>query len=324
MRLLKYLYLLFGVGLLGYIVYQTDMSDVSGMLVQVGWGMAVVVGLYFLAFLLDSISWMYTVSTIKPSWLWSYRFWKVRMIGEAYNNTIPAAGMGGEPVKSVLLKKHYDIGYREGVASLILAKTINMIALIIFLAISFIYMMQSEAFSGSVKFIAGAGFAILTVATLLFFLVQRLSLTSLTGSWLHKTRFASRLETVLHHIHDMDERLIDFYTRFRGRLALALFLAFANWMLGVAEIYYAMIFLGHPVSWGDAWIIEGVTQLIRSGTFFIPLSIGAQEGAFVMVCTAITGLPTLGLAVGIVRRIREVIWIGWGFVLSWVYTRKSH
>ena len=53
------------------------------------------------------------------------------------------------------------------------------------------------------------------------------------------------------------------------------------------------------MSFVDAWIIEAVAQLVRTGTFFIPASIGAQEGAFMLVCAAMTGSPALGVAVAV-------------------------
>lgn len=79
-----------------------------------------------------------------------------------------------------------------------------------------------------------------------------------------------------------------------------------------------MVFLGAPVSFWEAWIIEATAQLVRAGLFFIPAGIGVQEGAFVLICGAITGTPALGVAVSIVRRIREVVWIAWGFLIGTV------
>ena len=79
-----------------------------------------------------------------------------------------------------------------------------------------------------------------------------------------------------------------------------------------------MKFLGHPISLIDAWIMEAVAQLIRAGTFFIPASIGVQEGAFLAIGSAITGSPSAGFAAAIVRRVREVIWIGWGILVFYL------
>ena len=60
--------------------------------------------------------------------------------------------------------------------------------------------------------------------------------------------------------------------------------------------------------------------MVRSSTFFIPLSIGAQEGAFLIVAGTLTGAPALGLSMGLVRRFRELIWIAFGYLVGIWYT----
>ena len=82
-----------------------------------------------------------------------------------------------------------------------------------------------------------------------------------------------------------------------------------------------MYFLGAPISLGDAFIIESVTQMVRMGTFFIPMSLGAQEGAFFLLAQSVTGSGTIGLALGVVRRLREIIWIIVGFLVGLIFTK---
>jgi putative membrane protein len=322
-RILKLLYFVLGVALLAVVVGETNLDEVLSLVLKIGWGLLAIVAIYFAAFAIDSFTWLMAMPSQPMNAVWTFRTWAVRMVGEAFNNVIPAASMGGEPVKAVLLKKHYGVGYREAAASLILAKTINMVSLCLFLVIGFGLVIASEVLTPSAKGVAAVGLFTIVLSTYLFFAVQRYRMTSLTGTWLSRQRFAGRINDVLHHIHDMDERLVAFYTQYRGRMFWAVMLAFANWVLGAVEVYYAMMFLGHPVSWMDAWIIESVAQMVRTGTFFIPASIGAQEGAFLVISGAITGSPSLGLAVGIVRRIREVIWIACGFAFGAVYSLRS-
>jgi hypothetical protein len=58
-----------------------------------------------------------------------------------------------------------------------------------------------------------------------------------------------------------------------------------------------------------------VAQLVRSATFFIPASIGAQDGALLIIGAAITGQPSFGLTVALARRIREIVWAVWGLAV---------
>ena len=316
MKNLKFLYLLIGLGLLALVLAHTDLGQLWDQTVLVGWGIGVILAIYLAAFILDSISWQLALLSLNFDLSNTYKIWKIRMVGEAVNNTTPLATMGGEPVKAVLLKKHFSMGYREGTASLIIAKTTNLLALVVFLVAGFGFMIATEALPSSYNLVAGAGLIAFTAGILLFFLVQRYKISSLAGTWIARTRLGRFLEDLLHHVHDMEDRLIHFYIRHRRRFLLALALALANWVIGALELYVTLWFLGHPVTFSEAWIIEAIAQLVRSGAFFIPGALGVQEGAFMIVIEAMTGRGVLGLAVAMIRRFREIVWIAWGMLLG--------
>ena len=316
MKNLKFLYLLIGLGLLALVLAHTDLGQLWDQTVRVGWGIGVILAIYLAAFVLDSMSWQLALLSLNFDLSNTYRIWKIRMVGEAVNNTTPLATMGGEPVKAVLLKKHFSMGYREGTASLIIAKTTNLLALVVFLVAGFGFMIATEALPSSYNLVAGAGLIAFTAGILLFFLVQRYKISSLAGTWIARTRLGRFLEDLLHHVHDMEDRLIHFYICHRRRFLLALALALANWVIGALELYVTLWFLGHPVTFSEAWIIEAIAQLVRSGAFFIPGALGVQEGAFMIVIEAMTGRGVLGLAVAMIRRFREIVWIAWGMLLG--------
>jgi uncharacterized protein (TIRG00374 family) len=312
-------FLLIGVGLLGVILYETDLVEVVGRLGQIGAvGVLVVLALYFTAFVIDTVSWQLTLPSVRLDLGWLYRLWKVRMVGEAFNNLIPAATLGGEPVKAVLMKKGYGIGYREGGASLVIAKTVNLLALIAFLALGYALMVRAEWLPVPYGLAAGIGLAVFTLGVGAFAVAQPARFWSWAGGRLSTHHWFRRLAAAMPHIEDMDDRFVDFYWGRRGRFAVAVGLALVNWAIGAVELYYVMRFLGHPISLTDAWVIEAAVQLVRSGAFFIPAGIGMQEGAFFVIIALLTGQPALGLAVAAVRRFREVVWIAWGLVLGWL------
>ncbi|MFQ5533632.1 MAG: flippase-like domain-containing protein [Sphingomonadales bacterium] len=315
MKHLRIVYLAIGAAILALIAFKTNLSEAWAMTLQIGWGFAVVLALFLVEFIFMSQTWHLTFTSIPQSWRWAYRLWKVRMVGEAFNMATPLAMMGGEPVKALILKKHYGIGYVEGVASLVTSRTTIVIALVVFLASGFALMFGTPSVSPSFRASAGLGLAIFTGAILAFFLVQRFKLFSRTGQ-LFKRGGVGRF---LAQIHQTEDKLIEFYTKRRARFAVACLLALGHWVLGVVTIYYTFRFLGHPVSLTEAWVMEAFTQLVRATTFFIPANIGTQEGAFVVIVSAVTGDPTLGLAVAMVRRGREIVWVVWGLALGWRY-----
>lgn len=88
-------------------------------------------------------------------------------------------------------------------------------------------------------------------------------------------------------------------------------------MLGATELLVISALLGYPLSLGDAWTIEAVVQLLRQATGFIPGSLGVVEGGMLLIYGTFTGDPPTGVAVALVRRARELIFvaggIAWGF-----------
>lgn len=320
MKRIKTVFLLIGAALLAVIVYQTDLGEVWARLRQVGgWGILAILGVYLVRFVIDTAAWLATLPGLRRRGLWLYRLWKLRMVGSAFNKVTPLASLGGEPVKAAVLKEIYGIGYRQGTASLVLAKTTQTIALVIFLCAGFALTFATEALPPAHRFAAGVGLVSFSTAVVLFYLTQRHRLFSRFGGLLGRGRLGRRLSAWLDPVRDVEDLLVAFYTRLRPRFALATGLCFVSWMCGVVEVYLALSFLGHPVSFADAFILEAVTVLVVSALFFVPANLGTQEGAIVVICAALTGSPALGLALSVIRRFREIVWVLWGLYLGWFY-----
>ena len=54
-------------------------------------------------------------------------------------------------------------------------------------------------------------------------------------------------------------------------------------MVGTGEVYLICQFLGHPVSWLDALLLESLGQAIRGAAFAIPGALGVQEGGYLLL-----------------------------------------
>ena len=321
MKFFKIVFFIFGLSILGWVIQNINIGETFNLINQIGLGFFLIIGVYFIAFLFDTVTWQITVLSAPLTAKWTYRFFQLRLSGEAFNNMLPAASIGGEPIKAILLKNLYGFNYREAIASLILARTINTVSLIIFLIIGFSLMLSSNILEGEYNLISSVGLAILSVCILLIFLIQRFKITSHISRLLTTNKLFHWLNNAIDHIKEVEDRLITFYKNHYQRTGYAFILAFSNWVLGAAEIFITMHFLGYPVSLVNAWIIESIAQLVRTATFFIPASIGAQEGAFLIIGSAVTGSPTIGFTMAIVRRAREIIWITWGLIVF--YTIKG-
>lgn len=310
MRILKLLFLLIGLLLLLMVLSQADLeniwSQIADLSVVAIFAIFLIYGLYFGA---DVFSWQHTLETIPRTLNWAGRLYLVRMIGEAYNNITPMGSVGGEPIKAWFLKSKYGVPLTDSGASLILSKTASMFSLVIFVFIAvFIALDHPRLLDSHKQWVIGA-FCWFVFNIIVFFLMQHLKLSSFAASKLGRSRFGARLVGVVSGMHEMDEQFARFYGEQRGRLWWSMAWAMVNWVLGAVELYAILYFIGHPISWTEAWLIESMLQLIRVVVFFIPAGLGAQEGTLMYAYGVITGTPTPGIAAALIRRFRELVWI---------------
>lgn len=304
-----------GVGLLAWLFTQVDTSALVREVLGIGiGGFAIILAIYCVEFVLDVLSWQLTLKTIPVSLPWTMRLFMARIAGEAYNVITPLGGMGGEPVKALILHRRYEVPYAVSGASLVLAKTMNVFALVLFLGVGFFMILDDSRISTELKIFAAAGLLGLGTGIGGFMVVQRLQLASRIAGRLQAKRPA--LAKLLAELEVFDHYLSTFYTGSPTRFAAVFTLSFGSWIVGALGVWATMYLLDNPISLRDAWIIEAMTQMVRAATFFIPASIGAQEGTIMLFSAAITGQAGSGLAVALLRRAREVLWVLCGLAVS--------
>lgn len=316
------LFLSMGLGLLAWVLLRVDLSAALDHVGRLGWGVPAVFVTYYLAFLADTWSWQLLLDRARSGNGWFHRLWKVRMVGAALNRITPFIGMGGEPVKAMLLKRHYGFAYPEAVSSLVAAKTVNLIALVAFFGMGLLAALDADWLDETFRNAAVAGFATLALGIGLVFGLQVGQVASRLSAAISGQRWGHWLRGVIDSIRAMDRRLLETYSRDKCRFLTAMLATLANWLLGAVELWLILYFLGRPIGLVDALCVDAAVELVRAGTFFIPASLGAQEGAIVVLLSALTGEPALGLAVALIRRFREVVWVVWGSLIAWAGFRR--
>ena len=319
-RFAKFIFLFIGIALLFVVILETDLDELWIEVSRVGiMGMVAIMLVYILYFGADALSWQVTLPAVGSDHRWVGRLFVVRMIGEAYNNITPTASMGGEPIKAWLLKVNWGVPLRDSGASLVIAKTTSMFALVVFVAIGVFMLFQHPEFNSGHKLVAAGGLSFLVFAVIVFFLMQRWKLSTYAGRKLGQTAVGKKLAGIIRAAEDIDAQFASFYGQHGRRLCWSSVFAMANWMLGVVEVYLIMAFIGYPVTFAEAWMIECMVQLVRTITFFIPAGLGTQEGAFLIGVGALTGVPSAGVATALVRRFRDLLWIGLSLFVASFY-----
>ena len=316
-KLLKPVFLLLGIGLFIWAMRSVDLTEVGGLLGRMGAGFLLVVLSYGLVAGFDAVSWKYAFHPEEAGKFHSFALWRIRTIGEAFNAITPLGTMGGEPVKAHLLKKQYGLTYKQGAASQVVARTTLMVSLILFMIPGIVFLFMGDGISETFKVSSLTGLITFSVLIFLFLLFQVTGTLSRIVQGLNRLIPAKNPRPSLEHLVALCGMMSGYYRRHRGLFLKSIAFGFLGWVAGVLELYLTLYFLGTPMGLRELWIIEALLQLVRVGSFFIPLSLGAQEGGLILIFASMGMAGPLGLAVSFVRRIRELIWIALGLLLSW-------
>ena len=315
--MLRLLLLLVGLLTLGLLMWHIGPGNIIAAAAQLG-------PVALLVILIPSVI-MYAVEaygwkvTLGPS-AQHIPFWRVlaiRTAGEVVNMTTPTAYVGGEPLKAYLLQK-CRVPMVDGLASVVIAKTTMTIAQVLFILLGIALGFWILGVNGSSGQIVAAG--LLSVGLLLFgtagfVLVQRRGLFTWILELLRKLGLRiAFLEAREDKLRSLDQTILNFYSHHQGAFYASTGLYFLGWLTEALEVFVIIYYLGGPADVLSAVSIGALSVFIKGGTFFIPGSLGAQDGGNLLLLQAFGYSDVTGITFALLRRFRELVWIGIGLV----------
>jgi len=313
MRGLKGALLLLGLALLGLILWRVGPGAVLTALWPVGWGVPVLILAYLPVWVLDTLGWKFAFPAGSPR-VPLLRLFGIRLTGEAFNVLTPTLEVGGEAVKSFLLMRE-GVPTVQALASVVVAKTSLAVAEVLFLLGGLGVAVQVFALPTSVQ--RGMGLTLLLggAGVGVFLFLQRRGLFGAVARLSRRLGLARRFwREQASAVAALDETLRAYYAR-PGRGALSVGFHLLGWLVGVTEVALILWYLNLPVTAASALALEAGHQLIRAATFFIPAKLGAQEGGSLILFSALGFPAALGVAVSLLRRVREIAWVALGLLL---------
>ncbi len=250
-------------------------------------------------------------------------FWKlflIRTAGEAVNLTTPSAYVGGEPVKAFLVKRQ-GIPLVDGLASVVLAKTTLTASQIVFILLGvglglWVLGNRGEGGVGSAVVLASVlGVGLLLFGTILFVALQRRGLffgllTLLRRCGLRLAALEAREEK----LRELDQTILSFYQSHRSAFLASTGVSFLGWLAEALEVYMMLYVLVGPPGLSTAVAVAALSVFVKGTTFVIPGSLGAQEGANLLLVVAFGYSDVAGMSFALLRRLREMVWIGIGLL----------
>ena len=312
--MLKLLFLIVGLAALVGIVLHIGLEPIQHTVSQLGllhFGLILLP--MILVYGLEALGWQLTLGSHART-VGFMRLFAIRMAGETVNVTTPTAYVGGEPLKAFLLKR-YGVPMVDGLASVITAKTTMTFAQVLFILLGLALALWILEDSGHSWVAMLVSVGVLGFGVGLFLLLQRhgIGVGCLTLLRACGIRFGF-LEKREPQLQELDGTIRSFYSQHRQTFYAALAIFFLAWLTETLEVYAILYYLGVSIDVWAAISIAALTVLIKGGTFFIPGSLGAQEGGYTLLLMSFGYSEVTGITFALIRRLREILWILLGLV----------
>lgn len=266
-----------------------------------GWGIVWAGLFHAVSMVLNARAWQVLMPGARPPSL-GFFTWAV-WVREAVNGLLPVARIGGEVVSARLLKQH-GVRTAPTVASLVVDLTLTIVTTFLFTMLGLALLAWRTHDASMVAGVALALAATLPVLAALL-AVQRYGLFELLAR-IFRLLFGDRFGGVTRSAVPLDRAVRIFYRR-RGRILRCVLWQFAGCVAAGGEIWLALYFLGSPLGFLDAVLIEALVQAVSSAAFLVPAALGVQEGWFLVLGGLLGLTPEMALALALARRARDVI-----------------
>jgi len=284
-----------------WLIIDQGVATVGRAVVSIGWGLPLILVVHLLQVALSGAGWYALVR--RQTDVSSPVFMNLRFIREAVDTLLPVIYIGGEAaVIHILRLKGMRVSL--GTASIVVDWTMELASQFLFTLLGLALMLAAGYDGPGLRWVVMV-LAATVLTTIGFFLAQRYGMFRLLE------RFTARLgqsftqlpPDLLNGLHDNIRSL---YSDKRDVLWSCL-LHLLSWMGGTLEIWIILYFMGTPVGLGQALVMESLGTAIRSVAFVVPGGFGLQEGGFLLI-GMIYGIPTSnGLALSLLKRIREIL-----------------
>lgn len=303
--------LLAGTLLFAALVWEIGFSTLWSDLRMVGYGIIPIIGQELLVYVTNTVGWRYAFAPSQRVLTFRQLF-IVRLVGDVINSVTPTATVGGEFIRARMLKGQFDSNMVW--ASIAVAAITQAVGQAAFVLVGLVIALQSTHLPDPLRrgvLLAITAFLVGIAAAVL---IQRRGMLDIITRVL--ARVGMKLPPhVVERMQELDAQISQFYTH-PGSFAFSAAAFCIGWALGALEIYLILYFLDvAETGWRLALTIEVLSVTIDGALFFVPGKIGTQEGAKVLIFSLLGLPPAKGLALGIIRRVRDLSWSALGLLI---------
>ena len=298
--------LLAGIALAVTLVWKTGWPAVEANLASIGWWFFGLTALYLLAEMAFVMGWR-SVMEPRPPLASLPGLLRIYLAGNALNYVAPGS-VAGEPVRASMLRDRMETS--GAIASVAIFKHAHLLSQSLVVAVGLAVAVVYFDLTAAVRWAALAGLVVLCgLLALMTWALQKGSFAPILSVLSRFKLLAPRLDRYREGALQLDDRIRRFYVDRRPHFFSAAGWCLLGWCGGLLETYIVLRLLAPGRGWETACAIESLAMLLNNMFLFVPGRAGTAEGVRTGVFVLL-GLPaSTGVAYGLVRRARELLWV---------------
>lgn len=302
-----------GLGLLAWLVVRSGPSRLAADLLRVGWWMIALLAIAAVRNLLRAGAARLALGEDRQR-LSVSAMYALLMVSDAIQFAAVAGLLFGQTAKGWLLARR--VSGPRAVSAVMIDLLLYYLSAVVFalggIALFFILYPITPAARA-----AGLGAGVVLAGAILF------AWLAFRRRWLRASHLVKSLgrwglvrqkETV-ERAADIDDQTFTFHQRHPAALRGILALDFACHFLSAFEVTVILWVLGGGGNYRAGIVVEAFSKFVSAGGWVVPGDIGVYQGGTGLIFLLLGYSLATGVAVGLVRQIRSILWAGLGFLM---------
>jgi uncharacterized membrane protein YbhN (UPF0104 family) len=311
---IKYIFLALGFCFFAYLVADFGVEKIIINIQRTGWYFTGIIGTWLFVYLLNALAFRQMLNASSLSYR---RILSVTIAGYALNYMTPFFHLGGEPYRVMALKK--DIGLAKSLSATLSYLMLHFLSSFLFWFVAIISILLFLPVSAAGYGILGACLLVCVWAILMFVKGYKNGVITSLSKYIVKVplfkRFSDSVEKKEDLLNEVNGNISDLILNRKKDFILSNVYELLSRFVATLEFYFILHAIGYSPTLLDSFLINAGASVISNLLFIVPFELGVKEGGLYVTLKLLHFVPELGIYVGLINRLRELVWILVGLVL---------
>lgn len=290
-----FLSLIFGIAVFIFALQKVGWQEVwRSFNILSWWQFLLVLLIALISFLFSSLAWRIILRTHRKKDFSLIKVLRAKLVGFSLDYLTPSAYVGGEPVRAILIKEEENIDFKEGIASVIVNKILELTIDLVFIIVGIVYLFIYFSLPQWLNLIL-ISLLILILASSFFFYSRTFKKKGFLSALINLFGFdkSKKMQGVASNIQEVEDLISDFFVHHPKDLIKTSIYSFVSRSLFILCFWLIIFFLNARVNLFQLLGFFALTAVV----YFIPIpgALGIHEASQAIIF----GLFKLGSRTGI-------------------------